>query len=111
MPASSPVCARSTMTPTEVASMLGELSRACQQHMSTEGVFKRDVESLLSRLQEYGLIVRVKVDVLRGAGDVETIAQYGGPNRDAADSLGSDSREKGSYRFTIDGWCHREAAK
>ncbi len=79
------------MTPTEIALMLGELSRACQLQMFAEGVFKRDLESLLSRLEEYGLVVQVRVGLSRNNKDMETIAVYGGKNRDTADFLGSNN--------------------
>jgi diguanylate cyclase (GGDEF)-like protein len=96
------------MTPTEVTSLLGGLSRACQQQLYAEDDFRRELQSILTRLHENGLVVRSRVDANPGAGGFETIAEYGGPKNDDIDALGINIHTEGSYRFTIEGWCHRE---
>jgi diguanylate cyclase (GGDEF)-like protein len=97
------------MTPTEITSLLTGLARTCQQQMSTEGQFRRDLETIFSRLQGSGLVIRVRVNVNRGTGAFETLAEYGGPSREEIDALGSNIHAEGSYRFTVEGWCYREA--
>jgi len=97
------------MTPAEVTSVLMGLARACQQQASTEAQFRGDLETILSGLKGRGLVVRTRVEVDRGLGSLEIVAEYGGPERESIDALGNNFNIEGSYRFTIEGWCHREA--